>query len=149
MNGIEIDSPSVQTYLTILQGVIDRMAANSAACKTWAVGLVSAILVIASGKNQSSLASISLIPIVLFFFLDAYYLGFERLFRKKYDSFVAKLNAEEATAADIFSVTPQVTKMEILKKTLAAMTSVAVLPIYGLLAVMLLIVGCLAPALTQ
>lgn len=148
MSSVEIDSPSVQTYLTILQGVINRMAANSAACKTWAVGLVSAILVVASGKNEASLASVSLIPIVLFFFLDAYYLGLERLFRTNYNAFVTKLHAGEAAPADVFVVTPRVTKKDVFRNTLSATTSIAVWPFYLLLAVMLVVVGWVATAAT-
>lgn len=40
------DSPSVQTHLNIMQGVIQRMAENSRACKFWCVTIVSATLVL-------------------------------------------------------------------------------------------------------
>jgi len=32
---IDGESPSIQTHLGILQGVIQRMASNSSSCKAW------------------------------------------------------------------------------------------------------------------
>src|SRR5438309_7351277 len=51
---LQVDSPSVQSHLTMLQSVVNRLAANSAACKTWCVSLVSALAVVAAqaGKVQ-------------------------------------------------------------------------------------------------
>src|SRR5262245_30337239 len=34
---LQVDAPSVQSHLTMLQGVVNRLAANSASCKTWCV----------------------------------------------------------------------------------------------------------------
>ena len=43
-----------QTYLTLLQGIINRFAANSSNCKTWCVTLVSAIVVFSADKKLSA-----------------------------------------------------------------------------------------------
>ena len=48
-------SPSVQAHLGIIQGVIQRMATNSAACKTWCITIVSAILVVVADKQNPNL----------------------------------------------------------------------------------------------
>ena len=40
------NSPAVQTHLTMMQGVINRMAENSRSCKVWCVTLVAAVLVL-------------------------------------------------------------------------------------------------------
>jgi hypothetical protein len=100
------DSNSVQTYLNILQGIITRMAASSANCKTWCVSLVSAILVVIADKNKPNYAWIALIPIVLFFLLDSYYLGLERSFREIYNSFVKDLHFGEVTTDKLFILKP-------------------------------------------
>ncbi len=42
MDKVNFESGAVQSYLGILQGVINRMASNSAGCKTWCITLVSA-----------------------------------------------------------------------------------------------------------
>ncbi|WP_414544018.1 hypothetical protein [Nostoc sp. CCY0012] len=54
------DSNSVQSYLNILQGVIARMANNSASCKTWCISLVSAILVVLALVVQKTFWSLKL-----------------------------------------------------------------------------------------
>ena len=69
------ESPAVKAHLDIMQGVIQRMAANSASCKTWCISLVSAILVVAADKAKPQLVWIALLPTVMFFFLDTYYRG--------------------------------------------------------------------------
>lgn len=46
------NSQAIQTHLEITQSVIQRMAVNSASCKTWCITLVSAILVIVADKGK-------------------------------------------------------------------------------------------------
>ena len=140
MNKVNFDSPSVQSYLTILQSVISRMATNSSSCKTWCVTLVSAIVVIIADKGKPDYVWISVIPIALFLLLDAYYLSLERQFRVVYNDFIRKLHFGNATVEDVFFVAPcagvSATSMNILK----AGGSISIWPFYVLLALMLLIV---------
>lgn len=103
---IDSDSPSLQTHLGILQGVIQRMASNSTSCKAWCVTLVSAILVIVAGKGKPEYAWIALLPTIVFAALDAYYLALEKGFRNSYNSFVRKLHTKQLTAEDLYSVLP-------------------------------------------
>jgi len=80
------------------------------------------------------------VPIILFLFLDSYYLSLERQFRTVYNDFIKKLHYGGATVDDIFLVTPRTgsgaTSLNIIK----ASCSIAVWLFYALLAVMLLIV---------
>ncbi len=99
-------SPSVQAHLGILQGVIQRMAANCSACKAWCITVVSAVLVLVADKGKPEFAYIALIPTLLFLALDAYYLGLEKGFLKTYNEFVEKLHAGNAIPADLFAVLP-------------------------------------------
>ena len=99
---VSFDSPSVQSYLTILQTVIGHMATNSASCKTWCVTLVSAIIVIIAGQGKPNYVWISVVPIALFMLLDAYYLSLERQFRSVYNDLVRKLRFGKATIDDVF-----------------------------------------------
>lgn len=105
--GIKAESPAVQAHLTIMQSVIQRMAANSTSCKAWCIGLVSAILVIVADKGKPSYALLALIPTILFLCLDAYYLALERGFRASYNSFIEKLHEGKVTAEDVYWVTPE------------------------------------------
>ena len=99
-------SPSIQTHLQIIQGVIQRMASNSASCKTWCVTIVAAILVLAGEKENPKLVCIALMPTILFGALDVYYLGLEKGFRKSYNDFIEKLHSERLVASDLYSMTP-------------------------------------------
>lgn len=131
MKILTTESTSVQSYLSILQNVINRMAANSASCKTWCITLVSAILVLVVDKAKPEYASISLVPILIFFFLDSYYLALERQFRDLYNSFITKLHNDKATIEDVFIVSPS---KDIVCSIFKALFSISVLPFYTTLA---------------
>ena len=100
------ESPVVQAHLGIMQSVIQRMAANSAASKGWCIALVSAILVIVADKGRPAFALIAAIPTILFLFLDGYYLALERTFRDSYNAFIRKLHEGGVSAIDLYAVTP-------------------------------------------
>lgn len=100
-------SASVQTHLGILQGVIERMAANSTACKTWCITIVSAILVVVADKDKPKYVLIAFIPTFLFMCLDTYYLAMEKGFRNSYNSFVKKLHSSDLEAEDLYAVKPE------------------------------------------
>lgn len=99
-------SPSIQTHLGILQGIVLRMATNSTSCKTWCITVVSAILVIVADKGKPDLAWIALFPAIMFAGLDAYYLAFEKGFRNSYNEFIKKLHTGHLTMEDLYSVAP-------------------------------------------
>jgi hypothetical protein len=137
---VNLDSPAVQSYLTILQGVIGRMASNSASAKTWCIALVSAIIVVIADKGQPGYVWIALVPVGLFFLLDAYYLGLERQFRERYNAFIGKLHEGKAEVEDVFIVTPGGGLSGTMNAALLASGSVSVWPFYVLLALTLLAV---------
>lgn len=101
------ESPSVQTHLGILQRVIDRMAANSTSSKAWCIAIVSAVLVIVSDKGKPDFVLLALLPTLLFFGLDAYYLALEKGFRNSYKSFVKKIHDGTLTPEDLYSIAPE------------------------------------------
>ena len=101
------DSPSVQTHLGILQGVIERMASNSTSTKAWCITIVSAVLVIVAEKGKPNFALLALLPTILFLTLDAYYLALEKGFRNSYKSFVAKVHDGVLTPEDLYAVVPE------------------------------------------
>ena len=91
-NDFKENSNAVQAHLGIMQSVIQRMASNSSSCKTWCITLVSAILVIVADKGKSSYALFAVVPSLLFWALDVYYLALEKMFRQAYNSFIDKLH---------------------------------------------------------
>jgi len=82
------------------------MASNSSQCKAWCITIVSAILVIVADKSKPDYAWIAMLPAILFFALDTYYLTLEKGFRSSYNSFVKKIHRGELGADDLYSVEP-------------------------------------------
>ena len=82
-------------HLEMLQGVINRMAANSFALKGWAVTLIAGIFALAGKDTDKMYFLVAYLPIIVFWGLDSYYLLQERLYRALYDK------VRELTIADI------------------------------------------------
>jgi hypothetical protein len=104
---INSESTSIQTHLSIIQNIIQRMADNSSACKTWCVTLVTAVLIIVADKGNPDYAFIALLPAVVFAALDTAYLGLEKAFRNSYDDFILKLHSKTLTINDLYSIKPK------------------------------------------
>lgn len=68
--------------IDIIQDIIKRMAFNSFMIKGWAITLVVATLLLKGTKHQ---VVIAFIPLIVFWFLDAYFLWQERMYRKLYE----------------------------------------------------------------
>lgn len=81
-------------HLELIQSVISRMATNSFALKGWAVTLVAGIFVLAGKETDKLYFLVAYIPIVVFWFLDSYYLQQERLYRSLYDKVRVKKEGE-------------------------------------------------------
>ena len=102
--------------------------------------MVSAVLVIVADKAQPGLVWIGIVPVVLFVFLDAFYLGLERRFRGSYNTFIQKLHANEATVEDAFIVDPGGGFRVTSASTIRAFGSLSVWPFYLTLVLMLVVV---------
>lgn len=132
------ESASVQNYLGILQGIITRLANNSANCKTWCISLVSAILVVIADKGKPNYAWIALIPVLLFCILDAYYLAQERAFRDIYNNFIESLHTGNAKEDDLFILKPM-RGFHVVKALYQASLSFSIYPFYVILFTTLII----------
>ncbi len=84
-------------------------------------------------QGQARVLWLSIVPIILFYF--SYYLGLERGFRDRYNEFVRKLHEERASLEDVFIVCPAAGAL-----TMRAARSMSVLPLYLLLAALLVLV---------
>lgn len=81
MNGVE----KKLKHLDMIQAVITRMNSNSFSLKGWAVTLVAGLFALSSKDANKIYYLVTYIPIIVFWFLDAYYLKQERLYRKLYE----------------------------------------------------------------
>ena len=98
------ESPAVQVHLTMMQGVINRMAENSRSCKVWCVTLVAAVLVLVARTGEPQHSLIALAPTLLFLCLDTYYMAMEKAFRNSYVSFVCKLHRDTLERTDVYKI---------------------------------------------
>ena len=103
---LNLDSSAIQTHLTMMQGVINRMAENSRSCKMWCVTLVSAVLVLVARTGEPQHALIAMVPTLLFLFLDSYYLALERSFIGSQNAFVKKLHQGKLESTDVYRMAP-------------------------------------------
>lgn len=81
-------------HLEIVQGVINRMAANSFHLKGWSVVLVSALFALAAKDANARFVALAYFPAIMLWVLDAYFLWQERLFRRLYDGVRGKPESE-------------------------------------------------------
>ncbi|MGI1662379.1 hypothetical protein ACRDNQ_09060 [Palleronia sp. KMU-117] len=74
-------------HLTMLQGVITRMGSNSFTLKALSATFGSAaVAVMATADNPSPLYAIAaIIPMIMFWLMDAQYLRLERAYRRLYE----------------------------------------------------------------
>ena len=75
----------MQAHLAMIQGVVNRLAQSSFLLKGWSVVLVSALLAFAANSSEGIVLYIALLPAVVFWALDGYFLWQERSFRALYD----------------------------------------------------------------
>jgi hypothetical protein len=81
-------------HLEFIQNAIGRMAGNSFLLKGWSVTLAAALVALAAKDTDLRFSVLALIPPLIFWGLDAYYLRLERLFRALYDD-VRRLPEQE------------------------------------------------------
>jgi len=124
-------------HMNLLQGIINRLANNSASCKTWCLALVGALVGLAGATKSPVIISYALLPILLFACLDAMYLAQERAYRQLFHKVVDKIRAGKYMLGDAFETDAQFG----LSGFFRALLSWAVLPIYLGLIVLGLIVA--------
>lgn len=81
-------------HLEFIQAAITRMNQNSFHIKGWMITIVSALLALYANSGNAAYVLVALVPAIVFWFLDAYYLQQERKFRGVYND-VAGLSSEE------------------------------------------------------
>ena len=89
-------------YLQMMQENITRMAGNSTNAKTWLVTIVTGFF--AFGCSIIDLdwwLLLAIIPIVVFWYIDAYYLSLERALRNREQIYINLMNLLESTGDNL------------------------------------------------
>ncbi len=127
------------------------MASNSSNCKTWLITLITAIFAISASKGDMVMYIwMAYIPTALFFFIDCFYLGTERRFRRIEKRFIALVTKEENTLMhecqphDVVAAMYQFSlpkehkdKHNLFFQTVRAMWSLSTTPFYGCVVVII------------
>ena len=72
-------------HLEMIQGVVNRLASNSFQIKGWCVVLVAALLALGAREGSFEIVLVTVVPVLVFWGLDGYYLSRENLFCALYD----------------------------------------------------------------
>ena len=84
-------------------------------------------MVLVARTDNPLYSLIALVPALLFLFLDSYYLGMEKSFRKSYECLVHKLVNDSLELNDLYAVKP--TNLTF-KEKLSVLGSYAIFPFY-------------------
>ena len=110
MEKFNFDKEECRHYIGLLQTNINRMAANSANCKTWLTGIITASIVLAVKYAPDKLSLIFLVNtafVLLFYFLDSFYLGLEKRFILLENKFIGLLKSNLDFDKDIYVLSPR------------------------------------------
>lgn len=95
----------IHLYLQMMQDNITRMANNSANAKTWLVTIVAAFLAIGCNiEDFDYWLLLAIAPILVFWYLDAYYLNIERGLRNREQRFInicKGINLDDESASSV------------------------------------------------
>lgn len=87
-------------YLQMMQDNITRMASNSANCKSWMVTLVAAFCAIGCSIDAlNGWIIIAIIPVIVFWHLDTFYLNLERKMRNRELDFILNMKGGHGSDA--------------------------------------------------
>lgn len=128
------DNPAVMAHVNLLQGIINRLANNSASCKTWCLTLVAALVSLAGATHVPGIITFALVPVGIFGFLDVMYLAQERAYRDLYNRIVGSVRDGSYSLKDIYEAHAPLS----LGHVFSAFTSWAIYPVYlGIIAIYL------------
>src|SRR5215211_186411 len=125
------DNPAVTTHINLLQGIINRLANNSASCKSWCLTLVGALVSLAGATHVPGIVTFALVPVVIFGFLDAMYLAQERAYRDLYNRILNTIRDGSYERANVYEAKAPLG----LGSVFSALASWSIYPVYlGLIA---------------
>ena len=126
------EKSEVQHFISYLEGIINRMASNSANCKNWLLAIIAGCL----GVQPSVQAVVDKIwlayPIVgLFCLLDSYYLGCEKYFCDVMGDFVKKVRMNDGEYVASLYKFEKRTVGDDVESVIRRFFSIATWPFYG------------------
>jgi len=124
-------------HLGFIQGIITRMGGNSFLLKGWSVTLVAALFALSAKDANNNFVLIAYFPVLVFWFLDAFFLHQEKLFRKLYEE-VAAGNIP----SDLFTMNTLLVRDRV-PSIIRVFFSKTLLPFHGVIVVIVTLTMCL------
>jgi len=86
----------IHKEIDLIQNCINRMNQNSFLLKGWAISILAVVLaIIKDFQDPTYLSLIMLIPLISFWYLDAFFLQKEKMYRKMYEWSLEKRNQDD------------------------------------------------------
>ncbi|MDD5652878.1 MAG: hypothetical protein PHT31_01785 [Candidatus Omnitrophica bacterium] len=124
--------------IDLIQACITRMANNSFLLKGWAISIIAVVLALADkASNPALLSTVLLIPLLSFWYLDAFFLRTERMYRKMYEWVLEKRKNDDS--AFLYDLNPNRFKDEV-DSIKGVMMSVTLKYFYGIPVLLTLVV---------
>lgn len=132
---MNFDNEVIHKEIDLIQSCISRMANNSFLLKGWTVSLVAVALVLVKEIDRHLLELILLIAVICFWYLDAFFLRTEKLYREIYKWV---LQNRDQTSDYLYDLNPHRFKDNV-KPEFCIMFSKTLLVFYGLPCVFLVV----------
>ncbi|MBU6197460.1 MAG: hypothetical protein KGO93_07860 [Cyanobacteria bacterium REEB446] len=87
-----MDKEVLHKEIDLIQSCISRMASNSFLIKGWTISLIGVVLALIDKQSLASVILLLILPVLSFWFLDAYFLRTERQYRELYKWVLDKRN---------------------------------------------------------
>lgn len=124
--------------IDLIQSVISRMASNSFLLKGWLISLIAVILALTKDTLLTDdikyLCLILMLPVIVFWYLDAFFLHKEKCYRKLYDWVIKNRSTSEEF---LYSLDYSRFKNEV-KGIFKIMFSRTLFPFYGITSIILI-----------
>jgi hypothetical protein len=135
-----MDKEILHKEIDLIQGVINRMASNSFMLKGWLISLIAVVLALSKDSlfscNAIFVCSILCFPILIFWYLDAFFLHREKCYRALYEWVIKN---RMSTNENIYSLDFRPYQKQV-KSQFRIMFSQTIFPFYGLSFIILIIV---------
>jgi hypothetical protein len=135
-----MDKDVLHKEIDLIQGVITRMATNSFYLKGWMISLIAVILALTKETivaSEVSYFNFTLcLPVLVFWYLDAFFLHKEKCYRKLYDWVIQN---RKNTDEHLYSLNYARFEKQV-EGIFMIMLSKTLLPFYGLTLVILIVI---------
>lgn len=133
-----MDKEILHKEIDLIQGVISRMANNSFLLKGWLISLIAVILALTKDTLLTDdikyLSLILILPVIVFWYLDAFFLHKEKCYRKLYEWVIKNRSISEE---HLYSLDYSRFKNEV-KSIFRIMFSKTLFPFYGITTIILI-----------